>query len=124
MRDVHESNPCTRGKIVGSNSGSIDVYRQIDKRRAVGFLVRRHAQSWNSVLHKSFIAQIVELPLSRYLCQLVLEGRQIERSTNILVELMFDSAIRVRIAAGDFDALHFLQRRTLACSTFVEIALP
>src|ERR1700739_345619 len=114
MGDVHESDPSPCGKIVSSDPGSINIDGQIDEGRTIGLLMRSYAQGGNPVLDKAFIAQIVELALSRDLCQLLLEGGQVERSTNVIAELMFDSAIGIGFRAGDLDGIHFLKGRAFA----------
>src|SRR5271168_2221154 len=91
MLDVHERDAGAGREAEGRHAGAVDVDRQIDEGRTVGFLLSHDAQSGNAVLHKAFVAKALELAVASDAGQARVELIQIER----LMEKALKPALQV-----------------------------
>src|SRR5215469_17822394 len=124
MGDVHERNTGARGKIVGGYPRTIDIDRQVDERRSVGFFMRRDAQSGNSLLDEPLVAEVVELPLAGNAGQLILNPVEVKGATGIFAQFFFNSLGGLGSRARHLDGIDFLDWRMLARGAFIEVSLP
>src|SRR5215469_13797390 len=124
MGDVHERDTGARGKIIRGYPRTIDVDRQVDERRSVGFFMRRNAKGGNSVLDEPLVAEVVELPLAGNAGQLILNPVEVEGATGIFAQFFFNSLGGLGSGARHLDGIDFLDWRVLARGAFIEVALP
>src|SRR5579864_1129421 len=124
MRDIHESDACTRREIERRNPGTFNVDCEVHEWRAIGLLVSGDANSGNAILRETLIPETVKLAFSGNAGQFGFDLRQIKGAGQSLAKPVLDPLAGILIRPGNLDHLQFLRQWMPPGTTVGNILLP